>query len=391
MPNFHASEFSEPLLPAKMGKSEFLYQAISDKGERLVMVRCESECFFIKASTHKNGYLFKADKITRPSHVALLQQALVDFRTLINAKSHLANIEPKHQKTTAGNQYLKKMQYFADDFVTDKEIVIEVGFGSGRHLLYQAKKNPDKIIIGLEIHKPSIEQVLKQCTLQNIENILIADYDARVFFEFLPSNSVKQIFVHFPIPWDKKPHRRVISQRFLTQAKRVLLEGGTLELRTDSDNYFTYSFFEFMQFPKASVQVYKNRELQVSSKYEDRWKKQEKNIYDLILHEDETALAVAKIGRIAFTKPLNFLHVKSIFANQTLQKDACFAHLEEIYERDEVSGVLRVSFGGAQKNEHKYIMIEKDSVSYLPDSVLATKDNLNAHKLIEEILYGKCD
>jgi len=34
---------------------------------------------------------------------------------------------------------------------------------------------------------------------------LILDYDARVFLEFLPSNSAKQIFVHFPVPWDKNP------------------------------------------------------------------------------------------------------------------------------------------------------------------------------------------
>jgi len=32
----------------------------------------------------------------------------------------------------------------------------------------------------------------------------------------LSSNIADRLFVHFPVPWDKKPHRRVISPQFLT-------------------------------------------------------------------------------------------------------------------------------------------------------------------------------
>jgi tRNA (guanine-N7-)-methyltransferase len=61
-----------------------------------------------------------------------------------------------------------------------------------------------------------------------------------------------------------------------------------------------------------------------------------------------------------------------------------------MFEIDAQSGFLRVSFGGGERNEHNYIYITPSSTAYFPDNVLATKDNVNAHKLIEEILHGTC-
>lgn len=391
MPNFHTTTYKLPSLPVKQGESEFKFFAKSKRGEILVMAKCFDEHLLLKINKNKKGYLIKGDKITRPSRVAILQKALIDFRDLVQAEALISNIESKKVKSFGKSAYLKKMDYFADEFQTEKEILIEIGFGSGRHLLHQAKKNPDKVVIGLEIHKPSIEQVLKQCELQNITNILVVDYDARVFLEFLHSNSVSQIFVHFPVPWDKKPHRRVMSERFIKEASRVLKQNGTLELRTDSDNYFEYSFFECMKEPKIELHVNKNRDLEISSKYEDRWKKQEKNIYDITMMQQEISSDVPRIGRLKFEKPISFLHVKENFQEKVLRGEDFFAHIEEIYEIDKESGFIRVSFGGSQKNEHNYVFIDKESIAYLPDNVLATQDNQNAHKLIEKILYGLCD
>jgi tRNA (guanine-N7-)-methyltransferase len=391
MPNFHAQEFSLPSLPLRGEDTSFEFSAHAPCGEVLVMSECHKQKLLLKIQKSKKGFLIKGDKITRPSQVSILQKALLELRELTNTKSFYSNIESKKQKNLEISPFLKKMDYFADEFQTSKEILVEVGFGSGRHLLYQAKQNPEKLVIGLEIHKPSIEQVLKQCELQKIENILVVDYDARVFLEFLSSNSVSRIFVHFPVPWDKKPHRRVISERFIEEAIRVLKKNGTLELRTDSDNYFEYSFFEFMKPKKVKLEVYKNRELQVSSKYEDRWKRQEKNIYDITLENLKDCAQIEKIGRLKFPKNLDFSNIQKNFQRTLVRGVDCFAHIEEIFVKDEQSGFIRVSFGGGQKNEHCYIYIDQGKVSYFPDNILATKDNVNAHKLIEEILYGKCN
>ena len=388
MPNFHAKEFIEPTYPSSYGKSSFEFVAVSGRGDRLVMSHTQDCDMFLKVNKNKTGYLIKGDKITRPSQVAILQQALKDYRDLSKTEATNSNIDSKKEKSLKISPYLKSMEYFADEFKSNKDILVEVGFGSGRHLLHQAKKNPQKIVIGLEIHKPSIEQVLKQCELQNIENILVVDYDARTFLEFLNSNSVSQIFVHFPVPWDKKPHRRVISERFIDESKRALKVGGTLELRTDSDNYFEYSFSEFIKQKKVELHVNKNRDLEISSKYEDRWKRQEKDIYDITMINQEFSEDILSIGRLKFDEKLGFKEVKKRFEEVTLRGDGFFAHIEDIFEINEEEGLIRVSYGASQRNEHSYVFIKKDGVTYFPNNILATKDNEQAHELIKGYLWN---
>ncbi len=388
MPNFHTKEFVEPTYPSNYGKSEFEFVAVSTRGERLVMSHTQNCDMLLKINKSKKGYLVKGDKISRPSQVAILQQVLKDFRDLSKTETTNSNIDSKKEKSLKVSPYLKSMEYFADEFKSKKGILVEVGFGSGRQLLHQAKKNPDKIVIGLEIHKPSIEQVLNQCELQGIENILVVDYDARTFLEFLNSNSVEQIFVHFPVPWDKKPHRRVISERFIDESKRVLRVGGTLELRTDSDRYFEYSFGEFIKQQKVELHVNKNRDLEISSKYEDRWKRQDKDIYDITMINQEKSEEIPRVGRLKFDRDIEFKDVKERFDEVTLRGESFFAHIEDIYEVSEDEGLLRVSFGASQRNEHSYIFIKKDEITYFPNNVLATKDNEKAHELIKGYLWN---
>jgi len=134
------------------------------------------------------------------------------------------------------------MDFFLKDLDYSKNIWIEIGFGSGRHLLHNANKHKDTIHIGIEIHKPSIQQVLKQIELQSLDNLFIIDSDVRLLLEILKSNSVDRIFLHFPVPWDDAPKRRVVGENFLNEAIRVLKQDATFELRTDSKNYYDYTY-----------------------------------------------------------------------------------------------------------------------------------------------------
>ncbi|MFK5881115.1 MAG: tRNA (guanosine(46)-N7)-methyltransferase TrmB [Sulfurospirillum sp.] len=386
MPNFKTNGVAMPNFPVKFGDSEFLYQAICKKDESLIRVKQKNEDFFIQIRKKDGGYLIKADKISRPSQVVFVQQALRDFRDLIGCKVEYSNIDPQKIKPKTKFRALKDINFFANEFIVTKEIWLEVGFGSGRHLLHQAKKHEDIQFIGLEIHKPSLEQVAKQCELQSIKNIYLLDYDARIFLEFLESNSVGKIFVHFPVPWDKKPHRRVISSEFISESIRVLKEQGRLELRTDSQKYFDYSLEEFLKLNILNLCIKKNRDLDISSKYEDRWKRQEKDIFDLTMINEEISEVNQKIEMIRFEKRCDFAKLKKGFEKIVKSKKECFLHVEDIYEIDENEGLLKISFGASAKNERVYVEFLKDRISYFPDNILATKANQLAHSLLDEWL-----
>ena len=392
MPNFHTQTLKPLSYPCTYKETTFSYEARSKRGNKLVMASTQGENILIRIHQKEGGgLLVKGDKVTRPTQASFLQKILIDFRDASEAQEQFSNIEPKKFLEVKHSPYLKEIEFFANHFTVEREIWVEIGFGSGRHLLHQAKKNPHIQFIGLEIHKPSIEQVLKQCELQGIENILVIDYDARLFMEFLPSNVVGRIFVHFPVPWDKKPHRRVFSAAFIEEALRVLHVNGTLELRTDSQLYFEFTFSQMMQLSKANVQVKKNAELEITSKYEDRWRKMEKDIYDVTLTNESASLPIPKLGTLCFDECVDFSKVRDGFKDDLLRGDGFFVHFEELFEIDDKSGLIRLSFGANERNEKCYILIQEGKLSYLPDRILATKRNFAAHTLIKEWFHGICD
>jgi len=333
--------------------------------------------------------LVKLDNTTRLTPVSLMKTALGDYAKVTQSEILFSNIDSIYNKVKPEEKYLKDIHYFAKEFQTDKEIYIEVGFGSGTHLIHQAKTNPDKIIIGLEIHYSSIEQVLKQVKLQNIENILVINYDARLFLEFLKSNSVGKIFVHFPVPWDKKPHRRVMSVAFIEECMRVLRVEGTLELRTDSSNYFEYSSSLLDHFKEYKSEILTNQDLDVTSKYEARWKKQEKTIWDIKIEAKENSQQVNFKKNFSFPSVYDKETVKSKIDTKTIIKEDYLVHFESVYEVEDESlnGLLvKVTFGSFNRPVSKYLLLENTKMRYFQGEPIITRANLEAHQTILEIL-----
>jgi len=390
MPHLHIKEFKEIAFP--MLKDEvsfnFIAENMNHNDEKLISVTIDSEDFFLLVKEEENRKLLKTDKLTRPASIHNVHKALLAYAKAASLEIIASNV-PEAQKNIHLQEEtaLKKIEYFANNFPIDKEIRIEVGFGSGRHLLHQAASNPNILFIGIEIHRPSIEQVLKQSVIQKLDNLLVLDYDARLFMELVPSNLVGAIYVHFPVPWDKKPHRRVISTSFIEESRRVLKVNGTLELRTDSENYYAYSYETFIAFKKTTLHINKNRDIAVSSKYEDRWKKMEKNIYDVTMINEELSEQLAVEGDFIFSKVSLSLEQIVKLHNQTFRFEGGFIHFERVYQTKD-GAMLRLSMGSFDRPEHLYILINDTNVSYYPELPLKSRSNLYAHKELNKVLNG---
>lgn len=357
------------------------------KTEYKIVVENENKEFLLTLKSKNDDYLLKFDKPTRVTPISIVKKALNTYIKLNQAEvisSNTNNLDKiEHKK-----EYLKDITYFVNDFRSEKNLQIEIGFGSGRHLLYQAKLNPHIQFIGLEIHTPSIEQLLRQIELQEIKNILIVNYDARLFMEFIQSNKVEKIFVHFPVPWDKKPHRRVYSNEFINEALRVLKVNGNLELRTDSRKYFEYSLDLLTRLPKGQINININKDLEISSKYEDRWKKQGKHIYDVVLkafNEDEN---ISLDFNFDFYNKLNLQNIIEKLSTKAIIKENFFVHFEEIYLilNLENSGLLKLTMGSFDRPITKYLFIKDGQASYYQGNPLPTSANIKAHKTLKKIL-----
>lgn len=373
-------------LPYSKDDVEFLWLAKNDNVS-LIYTKVQEESFFLQIKKAQNGFVVKGDKHTKPSKIGYLQKALKIFKEgfcedIINEAFGLKN-----------NALIEKTPFIVDSFdellsrLQDK-IYIEIGFGSGRHLLYQAKENPNVLILGVEIYNPALTQVAKLAKAQNVNNILLIQSDARLLLSVLKSKSVEKIFLHFPVPWDKKPHRRVIGKDFCKECARVLTQNGRFELRTDSFEYFNFTLEQFLTFPAPKFSLRKNENLEISSKYEDRWKKQEKNIYDLWVWNfnqecKNYELNEFNLSSVEFSKE-DLKKIEQNFKNITIKKDDFFLHFESIYKQDE-NLLLKVAFGAFNKPEHCYLHLDK-TIDFAFKEPFKIQENIKAVNELKEIL-----
>ncbi len=389
MPHIKIESFDESLLPfeAEGVRFEWFARNIEHPEEGLIGIECDGVPFLLNLKPKGGSLLLKGEKITRPSPSTLLKRALKAYVDKAEPRVLFDNLsDPERAKLLKPPGSLKDISGFDPSSLPDKPLWVEIGFGSGRHLVHQAKENPDVHLVGLEIHRPSLEQVLRRIELDGIENLWVIDYDARLFMELLPSNRVERIFVHFPVPWDKKPHRRVISEPFLRESLRVLEKGGTLELRTDSENYFRYAMELFTRPKEVKLTLSKNLEAAVRSKYEDRWRRMDKNIYQIDVESLEESKPRLSEYDFSFKRvlPLNELFEKKP-EKAWIERDH-FVHLERFYAINERDGLVRLSFGSFDRPEHKFILIEEGRAAYYPRPPVKTATNYRAHNKIREWL-----
>jgi tRNA (guanine-N7-)-methyltransferase len=119
------------------------------------------------------------------------------------------------------------------------EVWLEIGFGSGEHLLWQAERHPDIGFIGCEPFINGVASLLGAIEERGLETVRVHDGDARDVLAWLPDGSIGRTFILFPDPWPKKRQlkRRLITADFVGDLARVLREGGEVRFASDDLDY----------------------------------------------------------------------------------------------------------------------------------------------------------
>ncbi len=159
-------------------------------------------------------------------------------------------------------------------------VFLEIGFGGGEHLAYQAFKNPDINFIGAE---PFINGVASLCAHITDEithevkfkNIRIFPDDIRILFPFFPNECLDKIFVLYPDPWPKARHenRRILNGDNLKQLHRLLKKGHILQVATDVEDYANWAIEQVQSgglFKQINPSVHTPPVDWVSTRYEQK-------------------------------------------------------------------------------------------------------------------------
>ncbi len=128
---------------------------------------------------------------------------------------------------------------------------LEIGFGGGEHLLWQARENPQVGIIGCEPFRDGVVRVLTAIDEEHLENIRLHADDARPLLRQLKPQSIDRAFILFADPWPKKRHnkRRLINANLAELLARVMKPGAQLRIATDIDDYLKSILLTFYGHP----------------------------------------------------------------------------------------------------------------------------------------------
>ena len=137
------------------------------------------------------------------------------------------------------------------------DIWLEIGFGGGEHLAWQAKTYPRIGFVGCEPFLNGVVKLLSRIRSMELENVRLYRDDARLLIASLPANIIGRAFILFPDPWPKLRHhkRRLISERVLGSLAEVLRDEAEVRIATDDPSYLEWILWHFQRHPDFEWQA----------------------------------------------------------------------------------------------------------------------------------------
>jgi len=125
------------------------------------------------------------------------------------------------------------------------EVWLEIGFGAGEHLLWQARRNPWAGIIGCEPYINGVAKVLAGVQNEGLDNVAVHPDDALALLDWLSGAPIARCFILFPDPWPKRRHRkrRFLREDNIAALASVMHPGAELRFATDIGDYARTALF----------------------------------------------------------------------------------------------------------------------------------------------------
>lgn len=137
----------------------------------------------------------------------------------------------------------------------DLPLEIEIGCGKGSFALEHSRAHPDTNLLAIEWAGEFYAYTADRVRRAVRPNVRVLHADAVEFLRWrVPAAIASVIHLYFSDPWPKSRHhkRRVVQDRFLSEAWRVLRDAGELRIVTDHDEYWSWMGAYFDRWTSAA-------------------------------------------------------------------------------------------------------------------------------------------
>lgn len=141
------------------------------------------------------------------------------------------------------NGSFQKAGNWASFFGNDRPIVLELGCGKGEYTLGMARRYPDRNFIGVDIKGARFWRGAKTALEENIPNVAFVRTQIELIDRVFGKNEISEIWITFPDPQIKykRTKHRLTNAAFLKRYAHILIEGGVVHLKTDSEFMHGYT------------------------------------------------------------------------------------------------------------------------------------------------------
>ena len=143
-----------------------------------------------------------------------------------------------------------------DFFPEPHPLTLEVGCGKGEYTVGLAQRHSNRNFLGLDIKGERIWMGSARAAGLGLANVGFVRMRAEDLAAQFGPGELNEIWITFPDPRprDRDIKRRLTSPRFLNLYTQLLIPGGQLHLKTDSEGLFEYSLEVLAAWPGAVIE-----------------------------------------------------------------------------------------------------------------------------------------
>ena len=189
-------------------------------------------------------------------------------------------IKPVYYKSFRSRKFQepeKPKRSALDILAIEKNIILDIGFGTGDSTIALQGMFPQHSVLGIESYKPGVKNLLSK-------NIYVHFGDALEIIEKINNNTISQIYMLFPDPWQKKKHRkrRLFNEYTFRVIMSIIKKNGLFHFSTDNINYALEAKAVINKVTSDNVAFSKNRGFRPITKFEKKSISKKNFVFDLI-------------------------------------------------------------------------------------------------------------
>ncbi|MEO5949225.1 MAG: tRNA (guanosine(46)-N7)-methyltransferase TrmB [Candidatus Saccharimonas sp.] len=167
-----------------------------------------------------------------------------------------------------------------DDWLHRPIDVVEVGAGTALFSVELAARHPSLTFLALDVKADRLQKGAYEALERGLTNVWFVRARADQLAQVVGPKSLKSLWVTFPDPFPKKRSagRRLTHPTFLTMYGSLLEPSGSLYLKHDNPEFFTWSLEQLVQegwqVDELSFDLHESsldEDYKIQTRYERRW------------------------------------------------------------------------------------------------------------------------